>query len=128
MEKVAEEHAAYTDEDWEKADKRFEQLSNTWYEKFSGDMTISEKLRVQKYRVRYKYFKWSKSFRESWDEFISNDAGEIQEYIQYYISNDMEEDLRELVEAAEEEGGKAMEKLKQVFRDLDLNWDDYTGE
>ena len=50
---VSEKQETYTEEDWEKADARFEQFVDTDYEKYSRQLTKEEKHTIGKLKGKY---------------------------------------------------------------------------
>jgi len=53
VEKVSDNQATYTDEDWEQADARFEQFADTDYQKYSRKLTKEEKQKIGKLKGKY---------------------------------------------------------------------------
>lgn len=53
VEKVTDNQATYSDEDWERADVRFEQFADTDYQKYSRKLTKEEKQKIGKLKGKY---------------------------------------------------------------------------
>lgn len=50
---VADKQETYTDEDWKKADARFEQFTDTDYQRYSRKFTKEEKQKIGKLKGKY---------------------------------------------------------------------------
>ena len=53
VEEVASDAEDFSEKDWEKADKEFEKLSTTLYEKFEEELTPDQKAEVVKLQATY---------------------------------------------------------------------------
>ena len=62
--KISNEEQNYTDEDWKSVDKKFEKFNTEWYEHFSDDLTISEKLAISKLHSKFIYYKSKSTFKK----------------------------------------------------------------
>jgi len=122
---IKEDSKSFDENTWQEADKKFDTFNNEWYNKFEGELSISEKATILKYQAKYKYYRFEADFSNSWDKFLEEDIEKLKEKIEYYIENDMEDDLKELREKAEKAGKEAVEKLKKIFEELELEWEQY---
>lgn len=122
---IKEDCKSYDKSAWQEADKKFDTFNNEWYEKFEDELTVSDKATILKYQAKYKYFRFEADFSHSWDKLLEEDIEDIKEKIEYYVENDMEEDIKELWEKAEKAGKEAIEKLKEIFEELELEWEQY---
>ena len=53
IEKVEAAGSDYTEEDWKKADEKFETFTGDRYEKFSSELTIDEQVEITKLKATY---------------------------------------------------------------------------
>lgn len=128
IESVKNNHSSYSEKDWLEADEEYTMFNDEWYGKFSDEMTISDKATILKYQAQYKYYRFESDFSKSWDEFINNDVEDMKERIEFYIENDMEKDLKKVWEKAQKAGDTAIERLREIFRELGEDWDQYINE
>ena len=55
----------YTDKDWEKADKKFENLSSKLYEKYEEELSADEKAEIIKLQATYAGLKMKSGMKEA---------------------------------------------------------------
>lgn len=53
IEKVEQEYADYTTDDWAKADKKFARFSEETYKKFADEFSMDEKKEIAKFQTTY---------------------------------------------------------------------------
>ena len=57
IDKVKDDYKNYTDEDWEKADKRFKKLSGECFNKFKDKLDNEDKAKLIKFEAKYTYYR-----------------------------------------------------------------------
>lgn len=57
MTEVSEKASSYTEKEWTKCDEKYKRFSEDLYEKFKSEMTMSEKLMLAGYEVKYQYYR-----------------------------------------------------------------------
>lgn len=63
-----EDHAdTYTDKDWEKADKKFENFTGSIYKKYAEELTSDEKMEIAKCQTTYTALKAKAGIKNTWD-------------------------------------------------------------
>ncbi len=122
---VQEKASTYTDEDWVEMDKKYEQYSNKWFSKFEDQLIWQEQLLVVKYRILYNTVKTQGEIESFYDLFIKDDLDTLKHQIKEYAENDMEDDIRFIVEQAKEVGEEALKALEEIMKEMELNIKDY---
>lgn len=120
---VEKEHENYTEKDWKWADSQFKKFSVDWYNEYSDELTLKEKLRVKMIMLKYKALKGEDQLDFGWDEKLKKDANEIRERIDEYLENDAEEDLEKLKEGLEEIGDSAAKVFGDIIESLEKKKD-----
>jgi len=128
MNEVKQSYKEFGEKEWQRYDRKNEQYADVWYEKFKGDMTLSEKTKVLQYKTQYKYYRYISGLSTSWKKFMENDLEEMKTQLRFFIENDMEEGIHNLWEKATREGEKAMQKMKELFKELNLDWKHYMDD
>lgn len=129
IEEVGNEYKEYDTEDWEKSNEKFDKYSNEYYDKFKEDLTWKEQIIVAKHQVKYGYYSSSTQISDIIKElFDSEEINQLREQIKYYSENQMEDDLRFLVEQAEELGKEAEKTIKQIMDELEINIEELSNE
>ncbi len=106
----------YTQEDWALADRKYADFSGVWYQKFKDELTWKEELRISRYQLEYNILNAGNSFKKLLNNIDADDIDSLKEKIQYYIDNNMEEDLEYIRQQAKILGE---EILKMVDRIID---------
>lgn len=113
----------YDEDDWIKANKRYEKFTGDWYDKFSDEMTTFEKLKVKAWQVQYNFIRAQQKSLDYYNKFLKDDVSKLKDQLMYYIENDMEEDLQDLREASKVAGDSVLlrtnELIRQVERELE---------
>jgi hypothetical protein len=119
---VDENRSKYSNEDWEKKNKEFQQFSDEWYKKFKGDFTWKEEITLTAHKVKFNYFLISKEssvfFKKLFDDI---DVNKIKSQIKFYVDNQMNEDITSLLKEAKKAGNDAEMIVSQILNDLKVN-------
>ena len=127
VEDVTRSYKSYSDEDWKKAVEKYEKFAGEWYDKFKDDFTIKEKLNITGYHTKFNVCRaMKKTATEIRELFESLDVNEIRKQIHYYIDNNMQDDLKKLVDEAGKAGKEAEKAVKEILKEL--NADDKKSE
>ncbi len=112
---VSQECDTYTEKDWQKMEQKYNKFTTEWYYKFEPELTLKEEVRIKAWQL-----KWNAIYSiDAFGDFVNRWDVEAQKAkIQYYIENDMEEDLRKLQKEAEEAGKEAQKQLKELYDEL----------
>ena len=112
----------YSDKDWEKAVEKYEKFVGEWYNKFKDDFSTRENLKLAALKVRFNACRaFDKAASGIKQLFESINADKIKKQIQYYIDNDMDDDLKQLVEEAEKAGSEAKKAVEKILDELDVD-------
>ena len=73
IEKVEAAGSDYTEEDWKKADEKFEAFTGDRYEKFSSELTIDEQVEITKLKATYATRRGLSTLKNGVDKFLDSD-------------------------------------------------------
>ena len=122
IEDVSKNHNTYNEKDWEKATAKYDKFTGEWNNKFKEDFTIKEKTRLTGYQVKFNYYRTLEKATDKVKQlFESLNVNKIKEQIQFYIDNNMQDDLRQLIDGAEKVGEEAEKAVKKILKDLDVD-------
>jgi len=116
--KVEREHEAYSDKDWNAADRQLEEFTGKLYTKFEKDLTWQEEILVKKYQFQYSFYRTkidTKTLLENTDD--NEDYQELKKQLQYYIDNDMQKDIDMLVKQAKELGDSTAVIINKIIKE-----------
>ncbi len=125
MDEVAENYSTYTPEQWADKTEEFDRLSGEWYRKYKAEMSFREKVVVGAYQVKYAYY-YSLSEAEGVVKSFTEDEQlqEWKEQAKEYINNDMEDDLKELMDEVSKAGVEAQRFIEDIADELEANSED----
>lgn len=126
MEEVAENYSTYTPEQWADKTEEFDLLSGEWYHKFKNEMSFREKVIVGAYQVKYAYY-YSLGEAQKVVNGLTEDE-QLQEWkdqAKEYINNDMEDDLKDLMEEVSNAGVEAQKFIEDIADELEANSEDF---
>lgn len=116
MSEVAENYKQYTPDDWEKQTEKFTKFSEEWYDSYENEFTFSEKLKLGEYKVKWYLYQGLNEAKTSLDSF---DVEQFKEEAQYYINNNMMQDLKDLYDSAVELGEEFGVAATEIIEDLE---------
>ncbi len=110
VERVEKNHSDYNKNDWKYADKKIKQFNEKYYSKFEDELTIKDQLKIGALSLKYNSLKGEEEFGKA----IKKEIQHLKDEVEYYIENDMDEDLDKLIEGA----GQIGDSLGVVIEDL----------
>ena len=136
IDKIQNHYDEYTKEDWEKADKKFEKLTEECYDKFEDKLTDRDKKKIVKYGIKYSFYRIRSEFSISLnvdDDDVDNFLDNIDQVV------DKEKDVTKILDKIKndknfkkaakdfksglENLGKGIDKLgkqlEKIFNDTD---------
>lgn len=118
VDNVREDHSNYNKSDWDYADSRFNKFSTEWYEKFESGLTLKEEIKVKSLIVQYNSYKGTDQIKKFYNDEVKENVDELKEKIEYYIDNDMDEDLDKLIEGAKEIGDSTLKVVEDIIESI----------
>ena len=73
IENVEAAGSDYTEEDWKKADEKFETFTGDRYEKFSSELTIDEQIEITKLKATYATRRGLSNLKNGVDKLLDSD-------------------------------------------------------
>lgn len=119
IERVEQYHHNYNQNDWEWADRKFKQYSNTWYFEFKDELSGREELEVIVLKLKYEKLKNPGVISDVLKNLKQENDQEIKEKINDYIENDLDKDVEKMMEGLKEIGDSAVKVLDDIFEELD---------
>lgn len=122
MKEVAENAGDYSEEEWNDREAEFEKYAGEWYDRFESEFSTREKVVLAGYKVKFIYYRSlheAKGAAEGLWETLN--VEELKDRVQYYIENDMEDDLDELYDKAARAGEQAEETVRKICEELDVD-------
>jgi len=124
MKETGENYSDFDENDWKQNDEIYKHFTNEWYDKFSDELSISEELTIKGYQLEYNFYKAQLKSMDFFDEYLRDDYEELKEQIEYYIENDMDDDLKELKRRAKEAGDTAISIFNRIIEDIEEEEDE----
>ena len=118
VDNVGEDHSNYNKSDWDYADERFHKFSHEWHERFEDELTLKEELKVAALIVRYNSYKGVNKLEKIYKDEFKDDVDRLKDKVQYYIENDMDEDLEKLKQGAKEIGDSTLRVLEEIIDEI----------
>ena len=124
---VSKNYKTFNDKDWAKAIKKYEKFSGKWHEKFKDDFTIKEKITLASYKVKFNFYALKQS-NDIKQLFETLKVDEIKAQIQYYLDNNMHDDLMKFIDEAQKVGKEAGEVITSILKGLEININEIHGK
>ncbi|MDR1222569.1 MAG: hypothetical protein LBL07_06780 [Tannerella sp.] len=119
---VSQNHKSYDDKKWEKQTARYEKFTGEYYEKFEDDFTLKEKITVTGYKVKFNYFKKADQASSAIQAlFDALKVDDIKKQLEYYIENDMQDEIRQFYDEAKKAGKEVESTVTDLLEDLNVN-------
>ena len=87
IEKVEAAGSDYTEEDWKKADEKFETFTGDRYEKFSSELTIDEQIEITKLKATYATRRGLSNLKNGVDKLLDSDILKMEKNKKRIIEN-----------------------------------------
>lgn len=122
---VRDDKSSYSEKDWQEADKQYNNYTVALYEKFRKELFIEDELIITRCKASYNLYRFTDKSEGVFSELLGsalqitkNAKDALKETVEYYIENDMDEDLGFLIEQSKKAGGKISETMNEVLREL----------
>ena len=117
VEEVKKESSEYNDDDWIKAAEKYLKYSEDWYTKFESELTIKDELKIASWGLQFNAAKGTKAMKDAFNFMFDEEDGlvtflrdeysddvnamtnDLKEKMAHYKNNQMEDDLKNLMEA-----------------------------
>jgi signal recognition particle GTPase len=112
----------FDEREWEKQLQKYRKFNGEWYDRFKNDFSIKEKLIITSYKTQFNYCRTVQYTSQSLKElFETLNISEIKNRIQYYIDNDMQDDIERFYREACKAGKDAEQTVTTALRELKIN-------
>ena len=118
IDRIEDDYRDFSAEDWKNADDEFNKFTGEWYDKFEDGFTVAEEFTITGYQARYYIYKAADGSFDYFDNYLKEDYEKLREDIEFYIENDMEEDLEVIMESARQAGDSAVIILNKIIQDI----------
>ena len=112
---VKKENSNYNEKDWKEKDKKYTKFIDEWYNKFKDELTWKEQIVIKKYCFQYQLIK-TKGIAGN---YLKSDYKKLKKQVQYYVENDMQDDIDLIMKQAEEAGESATKALKDILEEVE---------
>ena len=121
VDNVEANYKTYDEGDWKEANEKFEKFTGEWYDKFESNFSLSDEFVIKGLEARFYIFKAADETTDYFEEHLKDDYEELRDKVEYYIENDMKEDLEQLMKIAKEAGDSAVVILQGIIDDFKEN-------
>ena len=122
---VSENYKTYTEKDWKKAAKKHEKFSGEWYNKFENEFSLKDKVKIKSNQAKWYYYRnlgdVTSAVMQLFDSF---DVKGMKKQIQYYVDNDMQNELQKIYKDAIKAGKAAEETIVEILNELNVKIDE----
>jgi hypothetical protein len=108
----------YNKKDWNYADQRYEKFSSEWYNLYRDEFTTADEIKVVSLAAKYQSYKGGDLLYDFYDKVLKKDVRDLKKKIEYYIDNDMDEDLEKLKEGAKEIGDSTLKVVEDIIKEI----------
>ncbi|MDR0939296.1 MAG: hypothetical protein LBN29_08095 [Mediterranea sp.] len=116
---VANNYRSYGEGDWLEKDKEYARFTGEWYDKFKDEFGVKDEVLIKSNQGQWHYYRNIDAIGSSIEEMLNSlDVKGLKAKVEYYIENDMQEDLEKLRLDAKKAGKKAQEALDGILEDL----------
>lgn len=122
---ISENYKSYSDEDWQKMSEKYDRFSGEWYNKFKDEFTLKDEIAISAYRVKWHYCRNLNEVTDAVKQlFESLDIKGMKEQAQFYIENNMTDDLQKFYEEATKAGKEAQDAVTEILEELNVQLDE----
>jgi len=117
---ISENHKTYDENDWQKMAEKYAKFSGEWYEKFKNDFTLKDHIAIKANQAKWYYYSVLNETISVKELLESLDVKGIKEQVQYYIDNNMQDDLQKFYEEAKKIGEGALTAITEILDELEV--------
>jgi len=118
---ISENHKTYGENEWQKMTEKYEKFSGEWYDKFKDDFTLKEHITIKANQGKWYYYRFMSETVSVKELLESLDIKGVREQLQYYIDNNMQDDLQKFYEEAKNIGEGALGTITEILEELEVN-------
>ena len=118
---ISGNHKTYDENTWQKMTEKYEKFSGEWYDKFKDDFTLREHITIKANQGKWYYYRFLGGTVSVKELLESLDIKGIKEQLQYYIDNNMQDDLQKIYEEAKNIGEGALKAITEILEELEVN-------
>lgn len=119
---IAEIYKTANKKEWEKHVRKYNNFNGEWYNRFKNDFTLKEKIVITSYQAKFNYYRALRHTNSSVKELLETlNVDEIKNQIQYYIDNDMHDDIEKLYKEARKTGKDIEKNVSTILHELKIN-------
>ena len=118
---ISDNYQTYDDKTWKKQAEKYENFSGKWYDKFEDEFTLKDQISIRANQAKWYYYRNLKSATSTVKQLLDAlDIKGIKKQIQYYIDNNMQNDLQKLYEDAQKAGKDAQKAVAEILEELNV--------
>ena len=103
IDEVADNYQSYSETQWRKAQEKFKNFSEIWYEKFKDEFSTKEQVLIVGYSAKFNYY------------YAKSQSQNVLDGIMELIDG---EDVQQLIDGIKEDGSKVINQLEQIFNNI----------
>ncbi len=125
IQEVSDNYKTYTEQEWARMSEKYEKFVGEWYDKYESELTTKEELHVISNQTKWFYFEKVMNGISALDEAVQSiDTEKLKKDIEFYVKNDMMDDLENLYDSAVKKGKEAEKAVKELLEEMDVAVDD----
>jgi 16S rRNA C967 or C1407 C5-methylase (RsmB/RsmF family) len=122
---VSKNHRQYDEKDWKKMTREYEKFSGEWFKKFENDLTIKDEIAIKAKQAKWYYYRYLNETTSTVKQLLEAlDIKGMKKQIQYYIDNNMQDDLQKFYKEAQKMGEDAQKAISEILEELDVKIDE----
>ena len=125
---ISEQSQSFTDSDWSEVDKKYEQFTGEWQDKFNDEYTFQEELILSKNDIQYNLLRAKVEAKKLFENVLEVDYDELKLKVRQYAEKDMTNDISNLLLEAKQTGDSALQMMEQILIELEIDLNEINQE
>ncbi|MFK7908443.1 MAG: DUF6565 domain-containing protein [Chitinophagales bacterium] len=121
IEQIEENATSFDQNDWEKQEEVYKLFADEYYDQFSGDLTIAEKLQAKGYGVAYNSMKQKDNW-EAIGEFIEDLSSKGEKAVEKFL-DDAGDDTEKVEDLIERVGKLVGDEIEKISGEVEIELD-----
>ncbi|NDV58675.1 DUF6565 domain-containing protein [Bacteroides sp. 519] len=122
---ITKNHKLYDQKDWKKKAEEYNKFAGEWYDKFEDELSLKDEVKIKSYQVKWHYYSNLSDISSTVKELLEVlDVKGLKKQIQYYIDNDMHNDLKGLYKDAIKAGKETKDVVIEILNELNIKIDE----
>ncbi|MDR1631674.1 MAG: hypothetical protein LBR97_02145 [Dysgonamonadaceae bacterium] len=122
---VSDNYKTYDSKAWAKQSEKYNKFLDEWYSKFKDEFTLKDEISIKANQAKWYYYRNLDDATSTVKQLLDAvDIKGMKQKVQYYIDNNMLDDLQKFYNDAQKAGKDAQVAAEEILNELNVKIED----